>query len=116
MSSEVVVGKEPDAKHPTCIDLFCGCGGFSLGFIKTGWRVVSGVDFHPAALCNYYSNLATGSAAWIEERGQRSSGSGDTWVGSSNEWHARRVYEIPDTANRELNSNGQRKLVTPLDS
>ena len=30
----------------TVIDLFCGCGGFSLGMLRAGYHVVAGIDFH----------------------------------------------------------------------
>ena len=28
----------------TCVDLFCGAGGFSRGFLDAGYNVVLGVD------------------------------------------------------------------------
>lgn len=31
-------------KQPTCIDLFCGCGGMSLGFEQAGYNVLLGID------------------------------------------------------------------------
>ncbi|MDD5617363.1 MAG: DNA cytosine methyltransferase [Candidatus Methanoperedens sp.] len=42
---------------PTAIDLFCGCGGFSLGFINAGWHVVAALDASSDALHTYYHNL-----------------------------------------------------------
>ena len=27
-----------------CVDLFCGCGGMSLGFQKAGFNIVAGID------------------------------------------------------------------------
>lgn len=34
-------------KRPTCIDLFCGAGGMSLGFEEAGFDVVAGVEIDP---------------------------------------------------------------------
>jgi len=51
--------------RPTVIDLFCGCGGFSLGFIKAGYDVVCGVDIDYTALTTYYANLARPDAKWF---------------------------------------------------
>lgn len=44
-------------KRPTCIDLCCGAGGFSLGMIEGGFRVVAGVDNDPASAITYTTNL-----------------------------------------------------------
>lgn len=38
------------------IDLFCGCGGLSLGFLQAGYDVVIGVDHDEAALKTYNYN------------------------------------------------------------
>ena len=46
-------------RRPTCIDLFCGCGGFSLGFIQSGWEVVAAVDWDVAAITTYMVNLGS---------------------------------------------------------
>lgn len=43
-------------KKLTVLDLFCGCGGLSLGFIKAGFNVVLGVDHDEAALNTYKYN------------------------------------------------------------
>ena len=32
--------------QPTFIDLCCGCGGMTLGFIKAGWKCLGGVDHY----------------------------------------------------------------------
>lgn len=40
-----------------CVDLFCGCGGMSLGFEKAGFNVVSGIDNWKAALRVYEMNF-----------------------------------------------------------
>lgn len=46
-------------RRPTAIDLFCGCGGFSLGFISGGFRVVAAVDNDPPSMVTYLTNLGT---------------------------------------------------------
>ncbi len=40
----------------TVLDLFCGCGGMSLGFAEAGCRVLLGVDFWKDALVTYSHN------------------------------------------------------------
>lgn len=44
-------------RRPTVVDLFCGAGGFSLGFLQAGWEVLCGVDHDPLATITYLSNL-----------------------------------------------------------
>lgn len=46
-------------KRPTVVDLFCGAGGFSLGFLQAGWDVLCGVDNDPTATITYLSNLGS---------------------------------------------------------
>lgn len=41
----------------TAVDLFCGCGGFSLGIIEAGFDVLAGVDNDPTAAETYLVNL-----------------------------------------------------------
>lgn len=43
-------------KKPTVIDLFCGCGGLSYGFILAGFKVLLGVDNDIAALKTFELN------------------------------------------------------------
>lgn len=40
-----------------CIDLFCGCGGMSLGFEAAGFNVVAGIDNWKAAIRVYEKNF-----------------------------------------------------------
>lgn len=47
------------SQRPKAVDLFCGCGGFSLGFIEAGYEVVAGVDNDTAAAITYTVNLGT---------------------------------------------------------
>lgn len=39
------------------IDLFCGCGGLSLGFKQAGFIPVAGIDFNEAAIKTYQLNF-----------------------------------------------------------
>lgn len=39
------------------IDLFCGCGGFTLGMLRSGFRCLAAVDFDPHAVETLHSNL-----------------------------------------------------------
>ena len=41
------------------IDLFCGCGGFSNGFIQAGFNVLIGIDNNEAALKTFTANHNT---------------------------------------------------------
>lgn len=34
----------------TFLDLFCGCGGFSLGLIRAGFQGLAAIDFNPEAI------------------------------------------------------------------
>jgi len=40
----------------TCVDLFCGAGGLSKGFLDAGFNVVLGVDYDDEALKTYEQN------------------------------------------------------------
>ncbi len=46
-------------KRPIAIDLFCGCGGFSLGFMQAGFEVVAGLDFDYHGMITYLHNLGS---------------------------------------------------------
>ncbi|MEW6330296.1 MAG: DNA cytosine methyltransferase [Pseudomonadota bacterium] len=39
------------------IDLFCGCGGFSLGMERAGFRVLAAIDFNAEAIATFRRNL-----------------------------------------------------------
>jgi DNA (cytosine-5)-methyltransferase 1 len=43
---------------PCFIDLFCGCGGFTLGLLRAGFRCLAAIDFDPQAVANLKANLA----------------------------------------------------------
>jgi DNA (cytosine-5)-methyltransferase 1 len=42
---------------PTAVDLFCGCGGMSLGAARAGFRVLAGVDKDARAIASHGSNF-----------------------------------------------------------
>lgn len=41
----------------TCLDLFCGCGGFSLGLHRAGLQILAAIDFDPKAIEVYQANF-----------------------------------------------------------
>lgn len=45
-----------NSNKPKIIDLFCGAGGFSLGFIKEGYKVALANDIEPVAIETYKYN------------------------------------------------------------
>ena len=45
-----------DKQHINVIDLFCGCGGFSLGFERAGFDVLLGIDVWKDALATFNRN------------------------------------------------------------
>jgi DNA (cytosine-5)-methyltransferase 1 len=50
------------------IDLFCGCGGLSLGFRRAGFEIVAGIDNDDSALQTFRANLlAPGSNLDLSE-------------------------------------------------
>lgn len=50
-------------RKPTFIDLCCGCGGLSLGFIKAGWRCFGGVDLDATSCRTYEANIGVPAKA-----------------------------------------------------
>lgn len=47
----------------TVVDLFCGAGGLSLGFVKAGFKVLLAADIDDAALATYANDCRLGSHA-----------------------------------------------------
>ncbi len=43
-------------KRPTAIDLFCGCGGLTVGLKRAGFRVLWAVDIDPQSIKTYRAN------------------------------------------------------------
>jgi len=46
-----------EKRKPIAIDLFCGAGGFSLGFLQAGFEVIAGLDFDYYCMLTYLTNL-----------------------------------------------------------
>jgi DNA (cytosine-5)-methyltransferase 1 len=44
---------------PTFIDLFCGCGGFTLGMLRAGFRCAAAIDSDVKAIATLKSNLSS---------------------------------------------------------
>lgn len=44
---------------PTFIDLFCGCGGLSLGFTAAGFQCADGIEFDPDAYATHAKNFGS---------------------------------------------------------
>jgi DNA (cytosine-5)-methyltransferase 1 len=43
--------------HLTFLDLFCGCGGFSLGMKRAGFRCLAAIDLNPEAVETFRANF-----------------------------------------------------------
>lgn len=49
----------PQSDSPTYVDLFCGCGGMSLGFEQAGFSSVGAIDLDENATATYAENIGT---------------------------------------------------------
>jgi DNA (cytosine-5)-methyltransferase 1 len=47
--------------RPTFIDLFCGCGGFTVGMLRAGLHCQAAIDFNPEAIATLRANLQSKS-------------------------------------------------------
>ncbi|NLX26715.1 MAG: DNA cytosine methyltransferase [Lentisphaerae bacterium] len=45
-----------DSGKPTAVDLFCGCGGLTVGLKRSGFRVLGAVDVDPLSIKTYKAN------------------------------------------------------------
>jgi DNA (cytosine-5)-methyltransferase 1 len=49
--------KKPNSnRKPTAVDLFCGCGGLTVGLKRAGFRVLGAVDVDPLSIRTYEAN------------------------------------------------------------
>lgn len=53
-------------RKKTCLDLFCGAGGLSRGFLDAGFEVILGVDFDDAALKTFEQNHGKAKAMKLD--------------------------------------------------
>ncbi len=53
-------------KKLTCLDLFCGAGGLSKGFLDAGYTVILGVDYDDAALETFQKNHGDAKAMKLD--------------------------------------------------
>ena len=54
------------AARPTFIDLFCGCGGFTLGLQRAGFDCHAAVDFNAEAVATLRANLQAQSPTGLK--------------------------------------------------
>lgn len=52
----VTNGTISDDKKPLVVELFCGCGGTSLGFEMAGYEIALGCDIHQFAVKTFKHN------------------------------------------------------------
>ncbi len=68
MKTDSVWKVNPTVPHiPTFIDLFCGCGGFSLGLQRAGFRCLAAIDFNKEAITTFKANFGTGPLSLVED-------------------------------------------------
>ena len=53
-------------KKYTVVDLFCGAGGLSKGFLDAGFNIVLGVDFDEPALRTFEANHGSAKALKLD--------------------------------------------------
>lgn len=63
--------KLPPAAPPTVVDLCCGAGGFSWGFMQAGYNVLLGVDTCRNALATYAANISGAKTACLDVTGKK---------------------------------------------
>jgi len=51
-----------DTSKPSAIDLFCGCGGISVGLERAGFRVLAGIDIEKKYIASFQHNFPNAKA------------------------------------------------------
>jgi DNA (cytosine-5)-methyltransferase 1 len=58
MNNHVLNGTRAETAEPLgFLDLFCGCGGFSLGMERAGFHCLAAIDFNPEAITVFKANF-----------------------------------------------------------
>ncbi|MFC7422025.1 Alw26I/Eco31I/Esp3I family type II restriction adenine-specific DNA-methyltransferase [Iodobacter arcticus] len=60
------------AKTKTCVDIFCGAGGLSLGLESAGWEVVAAIDNNREAIDTYCFNRPCDLEPSVTQEGRTS--------------------------------------------
>ncbi|MSU24790.1 MAG: DNA cytosine methyltransferase [Opitutus sp.] len=58
----------PALPAATFIDLFCGCGGFTLCLSRAGLRCLAAIDFNPEAVATLRANFSKEEIPHVLER------------------------------------------------
>lgn len=53
--------EESNVPAPTFLDLFCGCGGFTLGMLRAGFNCLAAIDLDSQAMATFRVNLVDGN-------------------------------------------------------
>ena len=57
-------GKLPKTDQPIVVELFCGCGGTSVGFEMAGYQIAVGCDIHRTSIETFRKNRDTCKLPW----------------------------------------------------
>lgn len=80
---------------PIGIDLFAGCGGFSLGFVHAGWHVAAAVEWDLVAAATYLCNQGSADTVVHVDDPDRAGapdgfgGAGTGWIATSDHRNCR---------------------------
>lgn len=55
--NEVIPNTKEQSNSMNFIDLFCGCGGFTLGMTRAGYKCLAAIDFNVEAVSTLQANL-----------------------------------------------------------
>ena len=58
MNNDIYTNNPPNGLR--VLDLFCGCGGLSLGFKRAGFNIVGGIDNDKSSIDTFNHNIGLG--------------------------------------------------------